>query len=32
MFKINNKNTRTTSNDVALVFLLLILNIFDTFF
>ena len=31
MFKVNNKNTRTTL-DVILVFLLLTLNIFHTFF
>ena len=31
MFKVNNKNTRTTY-DVILVFLLLTLNIFHTFF
>ena len=31
MFKVNNKNTRTTSNDVVLMFLLLTFNIFHTF-
>ena len=31
MFKVNNKNTRTTFIDVFLVFLLVTLNIFHTF-
>ena len=31
-FKVNYKNTRTTSFDVVLVFLLLTFNIFHTFF
>ena len=32
MFKVNNKNTRNDDNDIVLVFLLLTLNIFHTFF
>ena len=31
MFKVNNKNTRATSVDVELLFLLLTLNIFHLF-
>ena len=32
MFKVNNKDTRTTPNDVVLVSLLLNFNIFHTFY
>ena len=32
MFKNNNKKTQNDANDVVLVFLLLTLNIFHTFF